>query len=177
MVNKLPENWPAPNEFLLELGRISALWGSLEDTVNLAISKFAGYDAIYDYRSAIMTAHANFKQRIDMLGALCDQLKEEHPHLIAHNEVISLINKAQAKRNKFMHNAIIYKEETKRVEIAYLSARGKLKTSIEEVTLVDLKEVSASIHVAMCAITGLVAQKKIYPLWERNKTPADTSGS
>ena len=165
--NKLPENWPAPNEYLLELGRISALWGSLEHSMNLAISKFAGYQAVYDFRAAILTAHANFKQRLDMLGALCDQLKEEYPHLKAHDKVISLIGKAQAKRNKYMHNGIFYNEETKRVEIASLSARGILKTSIEEVTLADLKEVSATIHEALCALHGLVTQKQIQPIWER----------
>ena len=169
MIKKdLPDNWPAPNDHLLELGRISSLWGSLENSLNLAISKFAGYQAIYDYRAAILTAHANFKQRVDMLGALCDQLKDEYPHLKAHEKVISLIVKAQTKRNKYMHNGIFYNEDTKRVEMAYLTARGKLKTTIEAVTVADLQDVSATIHEAMCALHELVTRKHIKPIWERD---------
>jgi hypothetical protein len=169
MIKKeLPDDWPAPNEHLLELGRISALWGSLENSVNLAISKFAGYQAIYDFRAAIMTAHANFKQRVDMLGALCDQLKDDCPHLQSHEKVISLIINAQTKRNKYMHNGIYYNEETKRVEIATLTARGKLKTTIDAVTVADLQEVSATIHEAMCALHNLLTQKEIKPIWKRN---------
>lgn len=163
----LPDNWPAPKEYLLELGRISALWGSLENSINLAISKLAGYKAIYDFRAAILTAHANFKQRVDILGALCDQLKEEYPHLKSHDKVIALIVKAQSKRNKYMHNGIYYNEETQQVETTSLSARGKLKIAIEAVTLADLIEISAAIHEAMCALHGLVTQKQINPIWER----------
>ena len=165
---KLPENWPVPNEYLLEIGRISSLWGSLEHSINLAISKLAGYEATYDFRAAIMTAHANFKQRVDMLGTLCDQLKEEYTHLKSYEEVISLIIRAQNKRNKFMHNGIFYNEETKRVETSYLSARGKLKIANEQVSLNDLKDASALIHEAMCALHGLITQKKIKPIWERD---------
>jgi hypothetical protein len=165
---KLPDNWPAPNEYLLELGRISSLWGSLENSLNLAISKFAGYQAIYDYRAAILTAHANFKQRVDMLGALCNELQNEYPHLQSHEKVISLIEKAQTKRNKYMHNGIYYNEETKRVEMAYLTARKKLKTNIEAVTVSDLRDAAATIHEAMLALHELVTKKHIKPIWERH---------
>lgn len=165
---QMKDNWPAPNEYLLELGRITALWGSLEHSVNAAISKFAGYEAVYDFRAAIMTAHANFKQRLDILGSLCDQLKNEYPHLKAYEKTISLIVKAQNRRNKYMHNGIFYNEQTKQVEIASLSARGKLKTNVERVTVEDLQATSAAIHEALCALYGLVTQHMVKPMWERS---------
>jgi len=79
----LPNNWPAPNQHLIELGRIMALWGILESNVNLAISKLAGYEAIMDWRAAILTAHSNFNQRVDILATLCDELQKDFKHLSA----------------------------------------------------------------------------------------------
>lgn len=163
-----PENWPAPNEYMLELGRISVLWGSLEQSVNLAISKLAGYEAIYDYRAAILTAHSNFKQRVDIISTLCEQLEKEHPHLKSYKKVINKIESAQNGRNKFMHNGISVNEETGKVETARLTARGKLQTKIEEVNLSDLEKVTANIHEAMLALHGLITKAIYPPIWERN---------
>jgi hypothetical protein len=39
------DDWPAPNDDLLELGKMTSIWGTLESTVNIAISKFAGYQS------------------------------------------------------------------------------------------------------------------------------------
>jgi hypothetical protein len=43
-----------PNEYLLELGRMVSVWGSLESTTALAISKLAGYDSPTDIRALAM---------------------------------------------------------------------------------------------------------------------------
>lgn len=150
------KDWPAPDDYLIELGRISALWGTLEHQVNFTISKFAGHDDIFDYRVAILTAHINFKQKLDILGALCDQRRGKYPLLNSYEKVISLIMKAQAKRNKYMHNGLSYNRENQKVEIASLSARGKLKANVEEVTLDDLKNVSVIIQESMHALLGLL---------------------
>ena len=165
----LPDNWPIPNEYLIELGRISALWGSLESSLNIAINKLAGYEAIFDWRSAVLTAHINFKQRLDMLSALCDGLQNEYPHLSNCPKVMEHINKAQIKRNKYMHNSIALNEDSGKFETFQLSARGKLKTNTHEVTLTDLREVSASIHVALLNLHELITQNKILPIWERDQ--------
>lgn len=88
-------DWPIPNEFMLELGRMSSAWGSLESNVNIAIGKLAGYSEIYDYRSAILLAHANFKQRIEMLETLFEQSSKDNEELENYEPVIKAIKSAQ----------------------------------------------------------------------------------
>ena len=163
----LPNNWPAPNQHLIELGRIMALWGILESNVNLAISKLAGYEAIMDWRAAILTAHSNFNQRIDILATLCDELQKDFTHLSEYKTVISQIRNVQSKRNRYAHNSIFLNEESNKVETASMKARGKLTTKIEEVTIDDLKQVSAEIHMSMLALHKLITQKEYPPIWEK----------
>jgi hypothetical protein len=66
-----------------------------------------------------------------------------------------------------MHNGMSVNEETGKVETASLSARGKLKTNIDEVDLADLEKVTANIHKAMLALHGLITKERYPPMWER----------
>ena len=166
-----PDNWPAPDAYLLELGRMTSLWGSLESTVNLAISLLAGYAVPFDYRSVILIAHSNFQQRVDMVSALCEELKPDFPHLASYKTVIKKVELAQKARNKYAHNAVFTDEESGKVMVSYASARGKLKYSTEPVHLNDIKETIAKIHEATCAVHSLVTNTHLTPIWEReNKT-------
>jgi len=164
---ELPQNWPAPDEYLIELGRISALWGSLESNVNIAISKLAGYEETLDWRAATLTVHSNFKQRVDILSTLCDELQYEYPHISAYKIVIAKIKKVQTRRNRYAHNAIYFNEETGKVETSFMSARGKLKITIEEVNIDDLKAISADIHEVMLDLHHLITQVRYSPVWKR----------
>lgn len=164
---KFPANWPAPEKYLIELGRILSLWGTLESNVNIAISQLAGYQKILDWRAAVLTAHSNFKQRIDIFSTLCDQLQHEHPHLSNYKKVVNRIVKIQKMRNKYAHNSMTWNEEKSRVEIGSMSARGKLKTNIEEVKVEDLKSVSAQIHETMLELHYIITGVRHPPLWER----------
>ncbi len=164
----LKDNWPLPNEYLIELGRISSLWGVLESTVNLCINMLAGYESAYDYRAAIMLAHANFKQRADILETLLEQTSKEHKNLQGYENAIKIISRSQKGRNKFMHNILGLNPETGKVEFSSMSARGSLKTNTEIIYLQQLKEVSAVIHEATCALHSLVTQHEIKPIWDRD---------
>jgi hypothetical protein len=64
-------NWPLPDDYLLELGRMVSVWGSLESTTALAIARLAGYDSPTDPRALTMVAHSNFQQRVDMALSTC----------------------------------------------------------------------------------------------------------
>jgi len=162
-----PDGWPAPSEHLTEVGRISVLFGMLESSVNLSISKLSGYDGALDWRSAVVTAHSNFKQRIDILETLCHELKDDYSHLSNYLQVIKIIRKVQRLRNKYAHNAMSVNPESGIVETSYLSARGKMKPVVEEVTIHELREVSAQIHIAMIDLHLLITQVKYEPIWER----------
>jgi hypothetical protein len=164
----LKDNWPLPNEYLIELGRISSLWGVLESTVNLCINMLAGYESAYDYRAAIMLAHANFKQRADILETLLEQRSKEHKNLQGYEDAIKIISRSQKGRNKFMHNILGFNPETGKVQFSSMSARGSLKTNTEIIYLQQLKEVSAVIHEATCALYSLVIQHETKPIWDRD---------
>ena len=162
------DNWPAPNDYLLELGRVTALWGTLESSVNMAISKLAGYQSPLDYRAVIMVANSNFQQKIDIISALSEKLVSNYPGLKNYKSVIAKLQSAQKARNKYAHNAITTDQDTGRVMLSFASSRGgSLKTTVEEVKLHSIKEVTAKIHEAMCSLHTVVTGKEIKPIWER----------
>lgn len=166
--HNLPQDWPLPTAYMIELGRIFVLWGSLESAVNLAISKLAGYEGTLDWRVAVMTAHSNFKQKIDIIATLCDELQHQYSHLSNYKPVINKIRKVQTQRNNYAHNCPFFNQENGKIETASMSARGSLKTIIQEIKLEDLKDLNADIHEAMIDLHQLVTQVRYPPIWERN---------
>jgi len=162
-----PDNFPAPDEYLLELGRITALWGSLESSIDLAISKLSGFGESSNWRFHVLIAHSNFKQRVDILETLCHGLQDDHPHLKKYKQTIKLIIQVQSKRNYYLHNGVFLNEENGKVYTSNLSARGKLKTDIKEVSVKDLRTVSENIHLTLLSIHELITQVKYNPVWER----------
>lgn len=159
------DGWPIPNEFLLELGRMTAMWPSLEIGINFGIAKLMGYEAILDARPVIALAHANFQQRIDIFESLCDQLVDEHPRLRDYKAVCTRVKAAQKARNKYAHNAIS-KDDHGNFVVSNASARGTLKLNVEIVRLNDIKEATAKIHEAGCALHNLVSGGNVRPIWE-----------
>jgi hypothetical protein len=169
MTRQLPDDWPLPAQYLTELGRITTLFASLESAVNLYISKLAGYQGVLDWRSAVVTAHANFKQRIDILETLCHELHDEgsYTHLKSYKKVLENIKQVQLKRNRYTHNALSFDGESGHVTSSSLSARGKLLPRVDRVSLEEMKELSAQVHLAMLSLHELVTQKRYPPVWEK----------
>src|SRR5688572_17852779 len=97
------KGWPLPDEYLIELGRVSAVWASLESLLNLCLGKLAGFNELNDPKPFILVYHASFPQRLDMLGSLCEHLAPNFPHLADHKSVIGLLRGAQKLRNTYMH--------------------------------------------------------------------------
>ena len=114
-----------------------------------------------------MLAHANFKQRVDILSTLCEQAVEIYPNLQDYEKALKLINRAQKGRNKFMHSGLYFDEETGKIRLSAMSARGSLKIKSEEVHVSQLIDVSAIIHEAICALYATVMEKELKPKWER----------
>jgi hypothetical protein len=162
-----PESWPLPDEYLIELGRILSLWGSLEKAINIGISKLAGYELTMDWRSAVMTAHSNFMQRVDILSTLCDELQGEYPHLSEYPKVVGRIKSVQAQRNQFAHSPIYIDKETGRAMTGSLKARGKFKPSVTQVEIKDLQKISAEIHETILDLHHLITTERYKPIWER----------
>lgn len=161
------DNWPIADEYLIELGRISALWGCLESVLNTLLGKLAGYNELTDPTPFILLAHSSFPQRLDMLGSLCEHLSSGYPNLKDHTGVIGSLRTAQKLRNKFAHNGLLSDDASGKVKMAIGSARGTLKFSVEAVSLADLRRVSMAIHQATLDLYKLVLKREIPPIWER----------
>ncbi len=146
---------------------MTSIWGSLETSVDLAISLLAGYDKPLDERALILLAHSNFQQRIHMISSLCEFLSPDYPHLVNYSHVIKKIEAAQKSRNKYAHNAITIDEETNEVITNSYSSRGSLKLNTEVVKIEYIQEATAKIHIAMCSLHTLITQKDMKPVWER----------
>jgi len=167
-VNKLDFNsWPLPDEFLIEMGRIGALWGPLESTLNMCLGKLAGFNDLDDPTPFIMIGHTNFPQRLDMLGSLCEHLSPAYPKLKGYQQVISSLKNAQKLRNRFVHNNVVEDKNTGDLTLAFGSARGTLKFSTGQVTLADLRRASMAIHEAALDLYKLVLNRDIPPIWKR----------
>lgn len=52
------DGWPLPDSYLLELGRIAALWATLESFLNLCIGKLAGFNDLNDPKAFILVTHS-----------------------------------------------------------------------------------------------------------------------
>ncbi len=167
MKNTYSENWPLPDSYLIELGRVSALWAALETLLNTCLGKLAGFNDVNDPTAFILITHTSFPQRLDMLGALCEQLKATHTHLSDYKEVVSKLKAAQASRNRFAHNGVTFDPVTKVYFLPQGSARGKLKTSVSPITPSMIHEASKEVHLATLALYKLVLRREIPPVWSR----------
>jgi hypothetical protein len=158
--------WPLPPEYLQEIGRVTALWSSLESFLNLALAKLAGFNNLEDPKPFIIFVHLSFPQRLDIMGALCENLVTNHAHLKNYKEVIVQLRTAQQNRNKLIHNMIFFNPETGQFETARGSARGTLKTTIEPIKLRDIKRAVIEISNAEAALYQLILKRKIEPAWK-----------
>lgn len=158
--------WPLPDSYLVELGRVAALWTTLEGLLNLCISKLAGFD-INDPKAFILITHSSFPQRLDMLSALCEQLLPEFSNLNDYRSVVNKLKQAQKPRNDFMHYGMALHPETGNIEMAKGTARGTLKVGNQSVSVADIRRATVQIHEAQIALYKLVLKRDLKPRWER----------
>ena len=160
-------NWPLPDAYLGELGRLSALWCSLEGQLDICLGKVVGFADLSDPRPFIMLKHSSVPQKLDALAALCEQFSSQVPTLAEYASTVSRLRTAQRLRNRFAHNGMAVNPATGRVEMAIGSARGKLKTSVEPVSLADIRRASMEVHTAMLDLHALATGKRYKRKWER----------
>lgn len=159
-------NWPLDETILAELGRISALWVLLEQTMNMCIGKLSGFDVLSDPKSFILVNHSSFPQKLDMLEALCNELGDNFQHLKKYKLAIGKLNEAKNLRNQFLHNTIGVNQESGDLEVAIGSARGKLKVGSKKITIADIRRASIAIHDAHRELWKLIFNRELKPIWE-----------
>ena len=161
------KSWPLPDDYLIELGRVAALWATLETFLNMCIGKLAGFNDINDAKPFILITHSSFPQRLDMLAALCEQLADKFSNLKDYKTVVSQLRDAQKLRNHFMHYGMSVNPESGQVQMAIGSARGTVKVSIKSIGLQDIRRASIAIHEAELALYKLVLKREVPPKWSK----------
>lgn len=147
-----------PDEYLIEIGKVSAQWSMFETILNFALTKLCGM-RLEDPTSAIIFAHMTFPQKSDVLSSLVHQLTPAFPHLEVFDEVSKQITKAQKGRNKIMHGLWGMNEETEKVTVSRLSARGKLKPTEEEMSLSNLRSIPTDIGTASSSLLKMIVNR------------------
>jgi hypothetical protein len=142
-----------PDAYLIGIGKVCVQWGNLEAVMELSITKMAGMDH-WDPRSKIMLNHMAWPMRTDIFKSLADQLMPEYPRLKEYQAVASHLKKAQEGRNRVVHSH--WGIEDGKVTAMRASARGKLKFSLEAVTIDELDGILRDINVATAALYNLV---------------------
>lgn len=160
-------DWPAPDSYLLELGRLTAMWTALEATTDICLGKLAGFNDLNDPRPFTLIKHSSFPQKLQSIGALCEHLLPNHPHLDGYQKVISTLKVAQKQRNTYTHNAFGVNPDTGKVDMAVGSARGKIKTEVREITIGAIREATASVHLASIELMNLILNQGHKPIWQR----------
>lgn len=158
--------WPLPDAFLVELGRVVALWNVLEGLLNVAISKLLGFNEGEYYKGFITLTHASFPQKLDMLGSLCEQLLPGYPGLADYKDVVAALRAAQTERNRFAHSGISEATVPGEFVMAVGSARGSIKAVVKKVTLADIRRATIRIDEAQAALYGLVFERKLEPQFQ-----------
>ena len=161
--------WPLPDKYLIEVGRVNALWASFENFLNMCIGKLSGFDDLNDPKAFILVAHGSFPQRLNILCTLCEQMLHEFPNLKPYKSVVEKIKKAQKARNKFAHNTFSYDPDIGKMTMPIGSARGSLKVRVETITIADIKRATIKIDEAQAALYKLILQVEIEPVWKRKK--------
>jgi hypothetical protein len=154
---KFEEQNNIPEPYLTAIGKVVVNWCNLEAIVDLAIVKMAAFD-LHDPRGVIVTVHMSWPQKMDVLEALVDSLKTDHPHLPDKFAAAKrYLTQAQKGRNRVVHgqwgqdNGIVVKLRS--------SARGKLKFGIEPITLDEIKAISLDVGNAGLAVLKMVVNK------------------
>lgn len=158
--------WPLRDDYVIEVGRVALLWAVLENFLMTCIGKLAGFDKPLDERAFILLAHSTFPQRLDNLSALCAILKDEFPQLANYESVIALLKTAQKARNRFIHHGAYFDEDTGTFHMAVGSARGNMKTRVDQVTVEDVKRACVQIDEANRALYKLVLKRDLPPSWQ-----------
>jgi hypothetical protein len=159
-------NWPMPESFLTELGRLVVIWSALENVIDLVLTKLAGLD-VFDPRGVILFTHLSMPQKLDTLGALGEQLAPKYPNLNELPQSIAKLRTAQKLRNDLIHNSLTYSDKDDILEMPIGSARGKLKAEIRKVSLVDIKRAVIEISIAQRHLYRVVFQRDSPNPWEK----------
>lgn len=149
-----------PGDYLEEIGRIVVEWTGLEGLLSLCLMKLSGMD-IHDPRSLIVFNHLTFPVKMNILSSLVHELQSRYPGLRSFPETRKKLEKAQQGRNRVVHGTWLVDESSGQVQMARATARGTLKTSVENIDLNEVRQISADIQAAWQALWTTVIKSNL----------------
>jgi hypothetical protein len=152
-----PSQATLPDEYLIAIGRVSYIWGVLESSMDFPLAKLSGLDRDDDPRPAIMVTHMSWPQRMDTLETFVSLLSSEYEYLQRFSEVKPILKKAQEGRNRIVHAR--WGRQDSSITIAKMTARGKLKVSIEPISVQEIDSIFNDIGIAGVELIKLILNK------------------
>lgn len=159
-MNHLPPHLPPlPDEYLIAIGRVAVSWNYLDFCVNLFMIHLLGVK-VEDDRSHIIFTHTSFPQKLDILAALVETVKNS-PHYAGFKDyktrVQPLIETAQRGRNTVIHSQWAMRNGD--VMRGSISARRSLKLTYVKSTVDEIETVHNSIVAAHDALVALLPSR------------------
>jgi hypothetical protein len=149
---------PIPDDYLTEIGRATVEWNSLDSVLTMCLIQLSGMK-ISDPRAFAIFIHASFPMKMNALGSLTNELKSKYPRLKKYSSVKAKITTAQKGRNLLVHAAWGIDPETGHVQVGQMTARGTIKTSLRNISLKEVKQVTKDIHDAMKALYVMIGKQ------------------
>lgn len=145
-----------PTEYLAAIGSVVASWNDLEFELNMLLIHLLGKETV-EPRSHVAFAHMSFPQRLDVLGALAQEVSDDPKYAHAKNcadSLLPLLKQAQKIRNQIIHSDWGIKNG--KVSRVSISARGTFKFSGIPVKLEEIEKATITIEKARDTIHSLI---------------------
>jgi hypothetical protein len=155
-----------PDDYLQEIGKIAVSWNDLENLLHHTLVLALLDDFAQDGRAIAAFAHIAFPQKLDTLKTMLQMGNTSGGKVFSDycEQIQPLLKNCQEKRNAILHQSWSVQDGTvKRLDI---KARGVLRLTLSDVTLDELKGITALIirtHQSMFELIAMPLSPKSAP--------------
>lgn len=150
------KDWPAPEAYLVEVGRIALVWRRLETFVCNSVANLAGLENLEDPKMYSVFADRNFQENLALLERLCQQQLPQMPNLSSYQSVLEKLSRAELDKNYYMNGSMRSDQIEGGVEMTVWADELTGKTTSVPVRLSELKKVVLSLDDAQHELYKLV---------------------
>ncbi len=145
-----------PDDYLMEIGRVSSHWSHFEMVLQMCMVLVLGKKQ-NDFRAHAVFIHMSYPQQADVLGAMISGLNppDGYPSSRYRQEILPLLNDAASRRNAVLHSRWgVIDGVVTRLDV---KARGSIKLTQFATSIKDVEDASESILKASRARMGAKA--------------------
>ena len=99
-------DWPLPEPYLQELGRLGLLWARLETFVCNSVANLAGVQNLEEPRWYVIFTSRSFDENLQLLARLCEQQLEALPNLAPYPDVVAGLKQAQTAKVFYLNGSM-----------------------------------------------------------------------